>query len=63
MESLAPSYPQVTVRTYTAGKDVDYLPKYGMVTKSMLIINETKVISDISKSTIRKAFETAVQDA
>ena len=63
MESLAPQYPQVEVKTYTAGKDGDYLPKYGMVTKSMLIINEAKVITDISKQTIRKAFETAVNDA
>ena len=56
VESLAPDFPDVEVRTYVAGKDDDYIPKYGMVTKSMLILNESKVITDISKMSIRKAF-------
>ncbi len=57
MQSLAPDYPNVEVRVYTAGKDMDYIPKYGMLTKSILVMNESKVITDINKMNIRKAFE------
>ena len=28
------------VKVYKAGKDFDYIPKYGAVTKSMVVINE-----------------------
>ena len=59
MQSLAPSYPDVEVRVYEAGRDTDYIPKYGMVTSSLLVINESVAVTDLSKSTIRKAFETA----
>ena len=53
MKSLAKEYPQIEVRVYEAGVDVDYIPKYGMVTSSVLIVNESVAISDLSKSTIR----------
>ena len=33
---------KVHVKIYRAGKDFDYIPKYGAVTKSMLVINEKK---------------------
>ncbi len=57
MKSLAEDYPQIDVRVYEAGIDVDYIPKYGMVTSSILIINESEAVTDLSKSTIRKAFK------
>ncbi len=63
VESLAESYPQVEVKTYTAGVDFDYIPKYGVLTASLLVINESIGITDISKSAIRKAFETAIKTA
>lgn len=56
MQSLAEDYPQIEVRCYEAGVDWDYVPKYGMVTSSVLIINESVAITDLSKSAIRKAF-------
>ena len=56
MQSLAEDYPQITVRCYEAGVDWDYVPKYGMVTSSVLIVNESVAITDLSKSAIRKAF-------
>lgn len=31
---------KVHVKVYKAGKDFDYIPKYGAVTKSMVVINE-----------------------
>lgn len=56
MQSLAEDYPQIEVRCYEAGVDWDYVPKYGMVTSSVLIVNESVAITDLSKSAIRKAF-------
>lgn len=56
MKSLAGEYPQIDVRVYEAGIDMDYIPKYGMVTSSILIINESEAVTDLSKSVIRKAF-------
>ena len=61
MKSLAEDYPQITVRLYQAGVDMDYIPKYGIVTRSMLVINESTAITDLSKSSIRKAFRTAAK--
>ena len=57
MKSLGEEYPDIEVRVYTTGVDTDYIPKYGAVTSSVLIINESEAVTDISKSTIRDAFE------
>ena len=61
MKSLAKDYPQIEVRVYEAGVDMDYIPKYGMVTSSLLVINESVAVTDLSKAAIRKAFQTAEQ--
>ena len=63
MKSLAKDYPQIEVRVYTAGVDTDYIPKYGMLTSSLLVINESTAVTDLSKASIRKAFETAAKSA
>lgn len=52
---------KVNVRIYKAGKDFDYIPKYGAVTKSMLIINERKAITKLTKPAVREAFEEALK--
>lgn len=57
MKSLAEDYPHIQVRCYEAGIDIDYLPKYGVVTRSMLIVNESIAITDLSKSVIRRIFQ------
>ena len=49
------------MKIYKAGKDFDYIPKYGAVTKSMLVINEKKAITKLTKPAIRKAFEEALK--
>lgn len=36
---------------------MDYIPKYGMVTSSIMIVNESVAITDLSKSVIRKTFK------
>lgn len=57
MQSLAEDYPQIEVRCYEAGVDMDYIPKYGIITSSILIVNESEGITDLSKSVIRKTFK------
>ena len=57
MQSLAEDYPQIDVRCYQAGVDMDYIPKYGIITSSILIVNESEGITDLSKSVIRKTFK------
>lgn len=57
VKEIAPEYPKVETRVYIAGEDTDYIPKYGAVTSSILIMNESEVLSDLSKSSIREAFE------
>jgi hypothetical protein len=58
---MAPKYEgQVEVKIYTVGKDFDYLPKYGHVAKSMLIVNESDAITQLNKTVVREAFEKAL---
>lgn len=46
---------------YRTGKDFDYIKKYGAVTKSMLVINESKAVKKLSRESITAAFEEALQ--
>ena len=52
---------KVHVKIYRAGKDFDYIPKYGAVTKSMLVINEKKAVTKLTKPTVRDAFKEALK--
>lgn len=52
---------KVHVKIYKTGTDFDYIPKYGAVTKSMLIINEKKAVTKLSRAAVRKAFEEALK--
>ena len=52
---------RVNVRIYRAGKDFNYIKKYGATTKSMLIINEKKAITKLTKPAVRQAFEEALK--
>ncbi|SHK11840.1 hypothetical protein SAMN02745248_01822 [Hathewaya proteolytica DSM 3090] len=45
------------VKIYKAGKDFEYVKKYGMFTKSVLVLNETKIIDKVNKATIAEAFK------
>ncbi len=51
----------VEVKIYYAGKDFDYLKKYGMVTKGTMIIDGRKKIDSLSKAIIEKAVEDALK--
>lgn len=52
---------RVHVAIYRAGKDFEYIKKYGAVTKSMIVINERKAITKLTKPAIRQAFEEALK--
>lgn len=52
---------RVNVVIYRAGREFDYIRKYGAVTKSMLVINEKKAITKLTKKTVREAFEEALK--
>lgn len=52
---------KVHVKIYRAGKDFDYIPKYGVVTKSMLVINEKKAVTKLTKPAVREAFKEALK--
>ena len=52
---------RVNVKIYRAGEDFDYIPKYGAVSRSMLIINEKKAVTKLTKPAVRKAFEEALK--
>ncbi|MDR9756736.1 MAG: thioredoxin-like (seleno)protein SaoT [Thermoanaerobacterales bacterium] len=61
IKEVAARYPdEVEVKIYHAGKDFDYLPLYGPVTKGTLIINGTKKYDKLNKETIEKAIAEAV---
>lgn len=51
----------VEVNIYYAGKDFDYVKKYGMVTKGTMIINGKKKYDKLTKDIIEKAIEEAVR--
>lgn len=52
---------KVHVKIYRAGKDFGYIPKYGAVTKSMLVINEKKAVTKLTKPAVRDAFKEALK--
>lgn len=52
----------VEVKIYYAGKDFDYVRRYGMITKGTMIINEKKKYETLSRDIIEKAIENAVKE-
>lgn len=50
----------VEVKIYHAGKDFDYLKKYGPVTRGTMIVNGKKRFDTLSKDVIEKAISDAV---
>ena len=52
---------EVDVSIYYAGKDFDYLKKYGMISKGTMIVNGTKRYETLSKEIIEKAISDAME--
>lgn len=51
---------QIELKFYLAGKDFDYLKKYGPVTRGTLIINGKKRLDTLSREIIERAIAEAV---
>lgn len=51
----------VDVSIYFAGKDFDYLKKYGMISKGTMIINGKKKYENLSREVIQKAITDALE--
>lgn len=62
MREVASRYPEIVdVRIYQAGRDFDYLKKYGPVMRGTLFINERSRIEHLSRSIIEDAILRAVE--
>lgn len=53
---------QVEVKIYHAGRDFDYLKKYGMISRGTMIINGKKKYDSLNKELIEKAIQEAVKE-
>lgn len=53
----------VDVKLYVAGRDFDYLKKYGMVCKGTMIINGKTKYDNLNREIIEKAIDKAVREA
>ena len=51
---------KICVKIYKAGKDFEYIKKYGMVSKSMIVINEKEKVSTLDEKIIKNLFIKAV---
>jgi hypothetical protein len=51
----------VDVSIYYAGKDFDYLKKYGMISKGTMIINGNKKYENITTEIIEQAINQAME--
>ena len=52
---------KIEVKLYYAGKDFDYLAKYGMVDRGTLIINEKNRYDVLSKKLIEQEIKKAIE--
>lgn len=52
----------VDVSIYYAGKDFDYLKKYGMISKGTMIVNGAKKYETLSKDIIKQAINEAMEN-
>lgn len=53
---------KVEVKIYYAGKDFDYVKKYGVIFRGTMIINEKIKIEKLSKNSIEEAIDNAVKE-
>jgi len=61
LRDLAARFPdKIDLSIYYAGKDFDYLPKYGPISRGTLIINERDRYEDLSRRIIEQAVGQAI---
>ena len=51
----------VDVSIYHAGRDFEYLKKYGLITRGTMIVNGTQKYEDLSGENIEKAITRAME--
>ena len=51
---------KIDLKIYYVGKDFDYLPKYGPITRGTMIINGTDRYEDLSRRSIEKIISEAI---
>ncbi|SHG42568.1 hypothetical protein SAMN02745221_00177 [Thermosyntropha lipolytica DSM 11003] len=61
-KAAAPYKDQVNLKFYAAGKDMDYIRKYGMVSKGTMIINGKKKYDQLNQEIIERAIKEAVEE-
>ena len=63
MQAAATKYDgKVETKIYYAGKDMEYIKKYGLIFSATMIINEKKKITRISNKVIEKEIAQAVKE-
>lgn len=61
LKELAQTFPQeIELRLYYVGKDFDYIPKYGLISRGTMIINGNERYEDLSRRTIERIVRKAV---
>ena len=61
MRELAARHPQqIDLKIYYMGKDFDYLPKYGPISRGTLIINEQERFDELNRRVIERAVNVAM---
>lgn len=63
LRELATKHPEIDLKIYYMGKDFDYLPKYGPVSRGTLIINESERFDELSRRVIEGAVKGALDKA
>jgi hypothetical protein len=64
VREVAATYPdRVDVHIHVAGRDVDYIRRYGVVSRGTLIINGTDRYEEPSRSLIERVVAEAVAEA
>ena len=53
---------RIELKMYRAGKDMDYIKKYGMIYVGTMIINEKTFIKNLNKKSIDKAIDDAINE-
>lgn len=64
LREMSKKYPEkIHLKIYYAGKDFDYIPKYGQISRGTLIIQEKQYYDELSRRIIEKAVLEAIGES
>ena len=64
LKDIAKRFPEkIDLKIYYAGKDFDYLPKYGNITRGTLVINGKDRYEDLNRRNIEKIIAETIGEA